>query len=218
MDQSQSPKWSLQIVGPGHRQRWPLAPGASLALGELTLEVQDDAAAQGAGQGSPRNTARLEALPSPASQSARDPKQVEFGALPIAWTRLRAGLMFHFGAADPAAAKRWQQAVLDKQFDADRCARELQGERVWNDHDPRVVEKSGTLLRDWLMAPYGRGLRRGVRRMKQAAAGGLAFVVVQFLVAGMFLLLLAMALVVGRLRFGFSADAWVDRILSQFGH
>ena len=212
------PKWSLQIVGPGRRERWSLTPGARLTVGELSLEVLADESPEVLQQRALRNTALLEELPSQAAQFSGGPLGQDQEAPPRAWTRLRAALMFELGAADPAAAKRWQQAVLDKQFDADRCASELQADRLWSDHDPRLVERGGSLLRDWLMAPYGRGLKRGVRRMKQAAAGGLAFALVQFLVAGIFLLLFVMALVVGRLRYGFSADAWVDRILSQFGH
>jgi hypothetical protein len=131
-----------------------------------------------------------------------------------AWRRVRAGLFFELGQADPQAAKRWQQAVLDGSFDADQCAAELTQGRTWAEHDERLSARAGTLLRDWLMAPYARGIRRSLRRARSGLAALTAYLLIQVLVLGLFASLFALALVVARLRWKVSFDVWIDRAIA----
>jgi hypothetical protein len=147
----------------------------------------------------------IQEIPLPAAPPARPDER--------AWTRVRAGLLFELGLADRAAARRWQEAVLRGEFDPDAAARELEHGAAAAPGDARLVERSGRLLRDLLMAPYQRGLRGAGRRVRGAARSGAAFLVAQVVVIGVLVVLLAVVLLVLRLRWGWSVDAFLDRIV-----
>jgi hypothetical protein len=122
-------------------------------------------------------------------------------------------MLFELGLADRAAARRWQEAVLRGEFDPDAAARELEQGASAVPGDPRLLERSGRLLRDLLMAPYQRGLRGAGRRVRGAARSGVAFLVAQVVIVLVFALLFAVVLLVVRLRWGWSVDGFLDRVL-----
>lgn len=147
----------------------------------------------------------IQEIPLPAPAPARPDER--------SWARVRAGLLFELGLADRAAARRWQEAVLRGEFDPDAAARELEHGASAPPGDPRLLERSGRLLRDLLMAPYQRGLRGAGRRVRGAARSGVAFLVVQGVVLLVMTLLLAVVLLVLRLRWGWSVDGFLDRLV-----
>jgi len=127
--------------------------------------------------------------------------------------RLQAGLLCELELVDRATARRWQDAVIAGAFDPDAAARELLGVAQAAAGDPRLRERSARLLRDLLMAPLQRGVRGTARRARQAARSLAAVLVTQLLVLVTLLGLAIVALLVIRLRWGFSVDGWLDRVL-----
>jgi hypothetical protein len=126
--------------------------------------------------------------------------------------RLRAGLLVDLGLAERAAVRRWQESVLAGEFDADRCAEELLQRSSAPLGDARLLERSGRLLRDFLMAPLGRGLRGAGRRTRQAVRGGVAYLVAQGTALLVYTLIVLIALLVLRSG-GLSLDGLLDRLL-----
>jgi hypothetical protein len=126
----------------------------------------------------------------------------------------RAGLALDLGLAERKAAARWRERVVAGAFDPDLCAREILAASGVEAGDPRLVERSGRLLRDFLMAPVLAGARGASRRMRRAARGGMAFVVAQGLALAVFALLVLAALLLLRIR-GVSLDGLLDRILRR---
>ena len=147
------------------------------------------------------------------------PDRAAFAQLP-AWRRLKAGMLVELDLADRELARRWQNAVRQGDFDPDACARDLlgaTGDRSGvSDEDPRLMERSGRLLRDLLMAPVLRGMRGAGRRAREAARGGLAFFVAQFLVLSIYSLLVLVALLLLRVRWNASIDGFLDNIRGLF--
>ncbi len=131
-----------------------------------------------------------------------------------AWRRVRAGILVELGLADRVAAKSWQRAVVERRFRPDACADEILARSAVAGDDARVLQRTGVLLRDLLMAPLGRGARGAGRRARQAVRGGLAFVLAQGLALLVFCLIVAALAVVLRLK-GHSLDGWVDRLLGR---
>jgi hypothetical protein len=130
-----------------------------------------------------------------------------------AWARVRAGLQAELGLVDRGAARRWQEAVLRGEFDPDACARDLNAAGQAQPGDPRLLERTGRLLRDLLMAPYQRGLRGAGRRARGAARSGLAFLIAQVLILLVFALLFGVVLLVVHVRWGWSVDGFLDSLL-----
>jgi hypothetical protein len=196
----------LVFVGSGERPRVNGAPVEEyeLASGD-TLEWRGVTFVFGC-QGGP---ARLEELAAPLTPA---------GAGPPAWRRLKAGLLVELGLADKRVARRWQEGVLRGEFDAAACTRELlaAGGNSFPDEDARLEERSTRLLRDLLMAPTQRGLRGAGRRAREAARGGLAFVVTQFFVLAIYSAILFAALFLVRVRWGTSIDTFLDDIARLF--
>jgi len=128
-------------------------------------------------------------------------------------SRVLAGLMAELGLADRAVTKRWQEAILQGGFEPDACSRELMRSSTVAPEDVRLLERSGRLLRDLLMAPYHIGLRGAGRRARVAARSGLAFVVAQVLVLLLFAVLFALVLLVLRVGYGLSLDALLDQVV-----
>lgn len=133
------------------------------------------------------------------------------------WRRLRAGLLVELGLADKAAANRWQEAVIRGEFEPDACARDVLAAGDLAPDDERLVERSGRLLRDLLMAPRQRGVRGAGRRARGAARKGLAYALSQLVVIVIFLLIALAALFTVRVRWGWSVDAFLDGIRGVFG-
>ena len=129
-----------------------------------------------------------------------------------AWRRIRAGILVDLGQGDKGATRRWQEAVLSGEFDADACARDILGRSEVPPDDHRVLERAGRLLRDFLMAPYQSGARGAGRRARQRARGGIAYLVAQGMALLIFFLLGAIALVVARFK-GASIDQILDILL-----
>jgi len=134
-----------------------------------------------------------------------------------AWTRVRAGLSIDLGAADSKVVRRWQQAVLSNEFDADACAREVLGEKAPPPDDPRVVERSGRLLRDFLMASLQRGVHGASRKIRAQARSGTAYVVANAVAISVYTLILLAVGVLMRLKWNTSFDALFDFVLGRGG-
>ena len=132
---------------------------------------------------------------------------------PTVATRLQAGLLCELGLVERGVARRWQDAVLAGSFDPDAAARELLGAAQASTSDPRLRERSARLLRDLLMAPLSRGARGAGRRVKRATQSLVAALVAQSIVVVTLLGLTAVALVIVRLRWDFSVDGWLDRVI-----
>lgn len=156
------------------------------------------------GEAAGGHQAELEELSAPVAPVAP-------GAAPLV-ARVRAGLACQLGLADAQAMKRWQQAVLAGRFDADACARELLPGSSGAESEQRLLERSGTLLRDFLMAPYLSGAAGARRKLREQGRSIVAFLVAQGLALLVFGLLVAASLLVARAG-GTSIDALLDRIL-----
>lgn len=134
-----------------------------------------------------------------------------------AWRRLQAGMLVETGLADKAVARKWQDAVVRGEFDADAATRELLAAGLPPATHERLLDRSRVLLRDLLMAPTTRGARGAGRKARQAARGGLAFLVSQLVVLGVYSLMVLVALFVLRVRWDWSVDGLIDRIRGLFG-
>lgn len=122
------------------------------------------------------------------------------------WKRLKAGLCVELGLADPAAARRWQDAVAEDAFDPDRSAEEILARSGVAPGEPLLLERTGRLQRDLLMAPLAGARARVARKGLLGHLGGqaLALAVYTAIVLGALLLL--------RLR-GASVDGLLDAVL-----
>jgi len=197
----------LLFLGRGERPRvdgrevdeHPLRPGDRLLWGGHTLTYGGEAAHT--------DVAALEEIPLPVVA----PPLATPSASRLS-TRVRAGLACELGLADPRAVKRWREEVLAKRFDPDACARELLPNTLGAEAEERLLERSGTLLRDFLMAATLRGLRGAGRRVREKTRSLVAFLVAQTVALLVFLALVAAALLVWRAK-GTSIDAFLDRFL-----
>jgi hypothetical protein len=130
------------------------------------------------------------------------------------WKRLKAGMYVELGLADRVTSKRWQDAVVSHGFDPDRCASEILARSAVADSESRVLERSGRLLRDLLMAPLLSGTRGATRRARQATRGVVAMVLTQALAFVAYTTILLVALLLLRIR-GVSLDGFFDLISGQ---
>lgn len=126
--------------------------------------------------------------------------------------RVRAGLACELGLADEAAAKRWRQQVLAGAFDPDACARELLPRTLSSENEQRLLERAGSLERDFLMAALLAGSEGARRKARERARGLAAFFLTQGLALVVFTLIVVAALLVVRAQ-GTSLDALLDRVL-----
>jgi hypothetical protein len=131
------------------------------------------------------------------------------------WRRLQAGMLVEMGRADKAAERRWQNEVMSGAFDPDACADEILARSGGLTADDAVNERAARLLRDFLMAPLVRGVKGASRRARQAAKGGVAYVVSQVVAISIYSLILAMIVLVLRIK-GHTIDGFLDGILSVF--
>jgi len=198
------------FVGAGAQPRCAGAPFAERALapGER-IEWAGAVLVLGAGRVS---EASLEEIVDPARAAAGAGVAGTEGEGERTLARLRAGLLVDLGLTDAAVVKRWQRAVLDGSFDADLCAGAVAAASRAGADDPRMRERAGRLLRDFVMAPTTRGARGAGRRVRQAARGGVAFVVAQGLALVVYSVIVLVALLLLRVR-DVSLDGFLDRIL-----
>ena len=189
-----------------------LRPGDVIVWSGVTLTYGGDAA-----EG---HMASLEELPSeapkpapaPASATpnspARTPEQERI------WRRLMAGMMVELDMTDRKLVKAWQQRVVDGGFKVEDCANELYEAGRGRIDELRLLERSGRLLRDFLMTPLTRGVRGAGRKARMATKRGVAWVVAQFVVVAIYtvILLLIMAFLYQR---GTSFDGLFERFFPR---
>ena len=132
-----------------------------------------------------------------------------------AWARVRSGMLAELGLADRKVVKRWQEAVLRNEFDADAAARDLAGSAQTGADDPRVLERSGRLLRDFLMTSLQRGVAGASRKARTAAKSGVAMVIAQFLALAVFALVIFVILMLARIKWGISVDRALDAVAGR---
>jgi hypothetical protein len=128
------------------------------------------------------------------------------------WKRIKAGLLVELGLADVGAARRWQEAIARGEFEADSCARDVLNASTVNAGDARVLERCGRLQRDLVMSPLSLGARGGARRLRSSASNWLAMALMQFVVLGVCVFLVLVALFVMRVRWEWSVDGFFDSI------
>jgi hypothetical protein len=162
------------------------------------------------GEAASEHQASLEELPSAQPVASVAPAGSEARLL----ARLRAGLACDLALVDGAAAKRWREAVQAGRFDADLCARELLARPLGAEAEQRLLERAGTLQRDFLMAPLLSGPAAARRKLRESSRGLVAFLLTQGLALVIFTMLIAAALLVLRGQ-GRSIDSYLDRLLPK---
>ncbi len=177
-------------------------PSPSTAAGQGAV-----GAAAGASIGAPVGTVGA-ALPGAPGGS--------FGVDEIYWRRLKAGMAVELGLAEPSVARRWQDAVMRSEFDADACARDVLATAT-GVTDLKLGERSTRLQRDLVMAPVAATARGSARKLKGAAQSMAAMLISQLVVLSVSLLLVMLALFVLRVRWQWSVDGFFDRISGLFG-
>lgn len=132
-----------------------------------------------------------------------------------AWQRLSAGLLVEVGLADKAATKRWQAAVVQKEWDADACARDVLGATDPSaTSDGRFVERAGRLERDLLMSSFQRGIKGASRRMRGAAKNTTAMIFANLMALGVYSAIILALLILARVKYEWSLDGIIDRMIS----
>ncbi len=208
----------LEVNGE-RRSEVELASGVAVIWGSVTLTYRG---------GSPL----IEEIPLPTAPVASSAKRGQVGALsqpPVAtglvsqggpsaeraWDRVRAGMAIELGVADKKVVRRWQDAVVRSEFDADACAREVLACVTVPSDDPRMVERAGRLLRDFLMASLQRGLQGASRKARAQAKSGTAYVLANLIAILIYTGILAVIMVLARLKWNTSFDALFDFILGR---
>lgn len=191
----------------GHAfEETPLRPGDEIRWAGVTLRYGGEAAPE---DQAPLEELTVEPAPRPAAEKpARSAEQERI------WRRLVAGMMVELEMTDRGAVKRWQQRVLDGDFEIEPCARELYEAGRGRMDELRLLERSGRLLRDFLMAPLARGARGAGRRARRATKSGLAYLVAQLVAIGVYSLILVLIMAFLWQR-GVSFDALFERLFSR---
>ena len=131
-----------------------------------------------------------------------------------AWERVAAGLLVESGLADKKIAKRWQAAVVQHEWDADACAREILAASGGELGNPRLLERAGMLERDLVMASFQRGIKGASRRARGAAKNGMAFFVANVVAIGVYSAIILALLILARVNYEWSLDGIIDRMVS----
>lgn len=132
-----------------------------------------------------------------------------------AWSRVQAGMAVDLGMADRRSAARWQEAVMRREFDADACARDLLSAGSIRSDDPRLLDRAGRLLRDFLMSSVTRGIRGAGRRARTKVRSGVAMVVAQGITIGIYTAILLVTMMLARIKWGWSYDQFFDRVTGR---
>jgi len=129
-----------------------------------------------------------------------------------AWRRLRSGMRVEAGLAPKDAAKRWQAAIKSGDQDPDRCAEELCEGGSASDEENRLLARAARLQRDLVMSPLLRGASGASRKVRAATRNGVAAVVSQIVVLGVYSLLAFLFLLVLAFK-GTDFDPFFQRII-----
>ena len=151
--------------------------------------------------------------PGPPGPEVDQPSETAQTSGERAWARMRAGMLVELGLADRKTAKRWQGSVLQGEFDADACAREILAASAVAADDQRILERAGRLERDLLMAPFRKGIKGASRRARGAARGGAAFLLANLIAILAYTLILLAIVLLLRVNRDFSFDGMIDRWL-----
>lgn len=182
------------LLSPGQTLRW----GGTVMTYRNSVPVLQEIAAP-----APNN--RIAAGIS--SLNANDPNQK-------AWIRTQAGLAIDLGLVPRKIVSRWQEAVLQQEFDPDACALEaLAAAEKFTLDDPRVIERSGRLLRDFLMASLQRGLAGAGRRIRTQAKSGSAFLMANVIGILIYSSMILVGMLLARFKWGVSFDLLFDTVL-----
>jgi hypothetical protein len=131
-----------------------------------------------------------------------------------AWKRLRAGMLVEQGNADKKLSKTWQDRVKSGDFDADRCADEILalGPQRPQVEEEQALQRANRLERDLIMTPLLHGASGASRKVRGAAKSGVAAVLSQFIVLGIFAILGFLTLLVMAFR-GVEFDPFFQAII-----
>ena len=133
-----------------------------------------------------------------------------------AWHRVSAGMLVELGLADSDASRRWRDAAARDEFDPDACARDVLGSSEVSAADPRVQERTARLMRELLTQPSAsaqpRKVRGSARKGRSSGPGAFTMVFAPMVLLAMCVLLALAVFFVLRLRWGWSADEFLDRI------
>ncbi|QDV07580.1 hypothetical protein Poly30_31060 [Planctomycetes bacterium Poly30] len=130
-----------------------------------------------------------------------------------AWERVAAGLLVECGLADKSVTKRWQGAVMQNEWDADACAREILAASGGDLTNPKLLERAGRLERDLVMASFQRGIRGASRRARGAARSGAAFFVANVVAISVYSAIILALLILARVNYEWSLDGIIDRMV-----
>ncbi len=184
------------VLENGSEFAWSGVKFKFLELPPVLEEIEEPAAASGgAGGGGARPTL------------SDDP------AVQRAWERVAAGLLVESGLADKKTAKRWQAAVVQREWDADACAREILGASGAELANPKLLERAGMLERDLVMASFQRGIRGASRRARGAAKNGMAFFIANVVAIGVYSAIILALLILARVNYDWSLDGIIDRMV-----
>ncbi len=130
----------------------------------------------------------LKEIPAEAPVPAPAPPAPDSGG--ASWARVQAGMMVELGLADKAAVRTWQESVMRGDFSPDACARDISRGVELDSEDPRLMERSGRLLRDFLMASTMSGVDGARRKARQAGKKGAAIFVSQLFLITVYTLII----------------------------
>lgn len=186
-----------------------LVVGGEVVWGPITLALRGGAPvieeiplAEAAAPSAPRASSRP-GLPAASAGADR------------AASRVRAGMAIELGVADKQVVRRWQDAVVRSEFDADACTREVLERLELSADDPRLVERSGRLLRDFLMSSLQRGVKGASRKARAQAKSGTAYIVANLIAISVYTAIVVVVMVLARLKWGTSFDELIDFILGR---
>lgn len=187
-----------------------LAEGDRIEWGAVRLVYHTGAApAPGTGKAQLEEL-EIESLPAAAAPGVRRTARER------AWRRVWSGLLVEQQLVASTAARAVQEEVRRGEFDADEAAdRVLEAERK-AEADQRVLDRTRALQRDLVMAPLNTDAHRAVRKVRNRASSGLAYLTAQFITLGVYSLLILIGLVLLRHR-GLDLDGFLDGILGIFG-
>jgi hypothetical protein len=198
-----SGKAALEVDGKAEEEAL-LSPGQTLRWGGTVMTYHNSVPViQEISATAPSNkiASRISSL------NANDPSQK-------AWIRAQAGLAIDLGLVPRKTVSRWQEAVLQQEFDPDACALEaLAAAEKFTLDDPRVVERSGRLLRDFLMSSLQRGLSGAGRRIRTQAKSGSAFLMANVIGILIYSSMILVGMLLARFKWRVSFDQFFDIIL-----
>ncbi|MEM9383374.1 MAG: hypothetical protein AAGB93_25755, partial [Planctomycetota bacterium] len=135
------------------------------------------------------------------------------GAELVAWRRMAAGLLVELSLAEKRATKRWQSAVMEREWDPDAAARDILSASGEATSDPRFLERAGRLERDLLMASFQRGIKGASRRARGAARNTTAFLVANVIAIACYSAIILALLILARVKYDWSLDGIIDRMV-----